>query len=114
MAGDVTEQLTLGVDALELVLVVAGDRLGQEEPVAGDDRPAGLIEVAHQRPTVAGVRVEVVGPEHLDVVEHDEQRAEADDQADPQAADPCVHDAARWRARRRDWSEMRSNSARRT
>ena len=74
--------------------------------------PRGWLKSRRIVAGVGGVVVELVGLEDREPVELHEQRAEADDQADAEAADLAGHRASsRWRGVS---SEIRRSSASRT
>src|SRR5581483_4562231 len=60
-------------------------------PVAGEDGPPGLGVVADDRPDVAGVVGQAVGPHDLEVVELHEQGEEAGENGQAHPAHLAVH-----------------------
>ena len=93
VAGDVGEQVAGRIAALELDVAVAGrlHATGDDDAVGGDDRPARRVELADQRPGVAGLGRELLGPVDLPVVERREQHHVQRDQHRGQLADLPVH-----------------------
>ena len=55
------------------------------DAVGGEDLAAVAVEVADDGSGVAGIVVELVGPQDLDVVDHPEQGDVADHEADAEA-----------------------------
>ena len=94
VAGDVPEQLALRVLPLELERVVRLGGAGQHRAVGADDRAPGTAELLDDLAGVAGVVVELLLADDLDVVELHEQDREAGDERDAEPADLAVHPAA--------------------
>ena len=124
VADGLREELAEGVDALVLVLVLAGHRAGQDLAVGAEDLAARAGEVTQRLPGVARVVRELLGVDDLQVGElHDEDEHEADD-GEPDAPDRSVHARSDSTASRRAAcsassaastalsSEMRRSSAR--
>src|SRR5207302_7420747 len=115
VAGDVRERAALGVAAQALERVVRRHRLCENRAVGTEDRPAGLTEVTNDGASVAGMPVEVTGPNDLQHVELHEDREEERHQQYAEAAQLPVHpilvSSAVAGAAVRPLSEMRSSSA---
>jgi hypothetical protein len=74
-----------------LEAVVARHRAREQHAIGGGDGAAVAREALDDRAVVAGLGVEVVGAEHLDVVELHEQHGERRHQEAAEAADRAVH-----------------------
>ncbi len=105
VAGDVGEQVAGRVlaDELDVAVGLGGHGAGDDHAVGGDDRPPRLVEVAEQLAGVVGLRLELLLPTDLPVVERREQRHVAGDEGDRELADLAIHESTislasrRWR-----------------
>jgi hypothetical protein len=92
ISGDISEQGSIRVLAEVFEGVIGrADGLSQGDAVAAEEIAPLGIELLYDQTGVERIVIELVGLDHLDVVELDKESEEGDDQADPHVADLPVH-----------------------